>query len=310
MTILSQTGRKKRRGSLLFLYLGLGLFLIGCTRSPSENLISSEPKRLSNKEPSIISGEEIVSGEESPEETTTEAPIETSDPEDVTKISRSFLSPKTTGSSTRTPQPITQSKNPDVTLTPSVAAPVPAETPQSPEPWILQRLSYVSETLYGEINTGRQGASLEPLAWDSELEVDSINTIESVYSSLAYDALETIHNNDGYLIYFSSEIQLGETEMANRFNELLDSNNSLRAGLFDDRFTRVGIASGISIRPETHPPYVYLCHINPAGEPLTTVTPSEPEEELPETSQPETSLPSEPGTSPVDEVIPETTETP
>ena len=290
MTMLSQTGCKKRRESLLVLFLGLSLFLIGCVHQPTEEAASSEVNAMPGLEAPAGEGQDLsddVPADESletvEENSTEEAPDESSDePSAVTEdaeqaeVSRQFLRPASTvlptNQAARQPEGVAPSPGP------IVSTPI-MEVSTSSEPLPLQNLSSISETVYAEINVGRQGASLEPLAWDSDLEVESQDAIESVYEGLAVDDLDSLRNTDGYLIHFSSDIQLGETEMIYRFNELLENDNSLRAGLFDDRFTRVGIASGLSIRPEATPSYVYICHINPSSEPLTAVTTTEPVEE-------------------------------
>lgn len=334
MIMFSQLGLGKQRASLLILYLGLTLFLIGCTRTPAEEA-SSDARAMPNAVDSMILGDlpddgSVDDGSAREDATATSgatAASESTKTSEVTEAATEFLrnptnsvdrvqltpsvdiskpirEPSTVRRDAQQASPEAQRVDPTNTKPQTVQ--VEAEVDESGEPWIMQNLSYISETVFSEINTGRQDASLAPLVWDYDLEIHSKKTLDDLYSLQPYDSLDAIHNTEGYLIAFGTNIQLGETEMINRFHLLLDSNNSLRAGLFDDRFTRVGVASGLSIRPEEDPSYIYLCHISPSGEPLATIVPPEPSEDLSDASETDPVIT---GPSESDLTSPEETET-
>lgn len=267
-----------RRTGLLFLCLGLAFFLISCTHSSSDDADLVQVKPMPDAAATNPLNETSANDTTSQLEVSSDAEVQADatveiETETTGEISRQFMTPSTV------PSPGERVSSTLLTLQPTSVLPqtMPVGSTEIVESWSLQDLGHISESVFTEINSGRQDASLEPLAWDVDLETQAKSVMESLYSQQTLESLDSLQFTDGYLIFFSSDIQLGETELINRFIELLNSDNSLRAGLFDDRFTRIGISSGLSHRPETEPSYVYLCHINPAAESQTTVVPPETE---------------------------------
>lgn len=280
--------QSKRRRSLLFLLLvGLTLGLAACGQST--------PKQNAKKTPAV----ELITlpdSEEANGETDSNTPNSIEIRKTTPAVRRELRKPtvkETTVARRFRSQSVNHADRTDDRTT--------IDRTSIAESWHVENLTAIREIFYSEINQSRLAASLETLERDLELEDQASVLLNEDLCYRDSAELAAYPDRDTYLLYFTSEVQLSEPEVVEAFANELQKDSSLRASLFDMRLTRFGVASCLSIRPNEDNPYVYLCLIVPASEPIETIVPPTTET----TPEPTTEPTSEPTTTPE----PTTTET-